>query len=84
MGERGESKLNGISYAHSITYVINIKRFETKRNAAVADTTIAETENDKQSDNNKRMHRIYIFKWIKLFLQSFLNLLGTIENNFFE
>lgn len=31
-GKGGKSKLNGISYAYSITYVLNINRFEAKRN----------------------------------------------------
>lgn len=29
-GKGGESKLNGISYAYSITYVLNINRFEMR------------------------------------------------------
>lgn len=29
-GKGGKSKLNGISYAYSITYVLNINRFEMR------------------------------------------------------
>lgn len=46
-GKGGKSKLNGISYAYSITYVLNINRFEAKRNEMLR---IEQTQQQKEKN----------------------------------